>query len=163
MCLSCVCACVWICMRINYDNCGHVVGLLSCRVDGEERRNCFMRALFDGFSRVTDIGHQSRDYHALCCSVCSFLFPSLITFHFGREIKMCSQVGQKRIIKALQHSGSICQVGVAEVAAGSLNFGNMSSATWAASLSRPCSFYLSLYVLHNYQLILILTTLCHPT
>lgn len=62
-------------MRINYDNCGHVVGLLSCRMEGEGRRNCFMRALFDGFSRVTDIGHQSRDYHALCCSVCSFLFP----------------------------------------------------------------------------------------
>lgn len=66
-------------MRINYDNCGHVVGLLSCRVEGEvERRNCFMRALFDGFSRVTDIGHQSRDYHALC-SVSSFLSLSSLS------------------------------------------------------------------------------------
>lgn len=125
-------------MRINYDNCGHVVGLLSCRVEGEGRRNCFMRALFDGFSRVTDIGHQSRDYHALCCSVCSFLFPSLITFHFGREIKMCSQVGQKRIIKALQQSGNICQVGVAEVAAGSLNL-----ATCLLLLELPLSHALS--------------------
>lgn len=88
-----------------------------------------MRALFDGFKRVTDIGHQSRDYHATLSPFSLFFFLSLITFHFGRDKNVQPSWPKANYQSRLQQTGNICQVGVAEVAAGSLNFGNMSSST----------------------------------